>query len=101
MGSGKVSKSIIQTNKACWVCGYTMELERHHIFYGSANRKLSEKWGCWCWLCHEHHTGNTGIHFNPDLDDILKKYAQERFEALCGTREDFRRIFGKSYLNMI
>lgn len=65
---------------------------------GVANRRLSEKWGCWVYLCYEHHEGNTGVHHNRDLDLRLKQFAQEVFEAKLGTREDFRRIFGKSYI---
>ena len=48
-----------------------------------------------------HHTGDHGVHFNKPMDMRLKKYTQEQFEAKIGTREDFRRIFGKSYLDMI
>ena len=92
------SKSILQLERECWVCGSQRNLHRHHVYMGVANRKLSEKWGCWVYLCYEHHEGNTGVHHNRDLDLRLKQYAQEVFEAKKGTREDFRRIFGKSYL---
>lgn len=101
MGNIMASKSIVQDSKECWVCGTTLSLQRHHVFYGNANRRLSEKYGCWVWLCGRHHTGNVGVHFSPDMDSKLKKYTQECFENQCGTREDFRAIFGKSYLDMI
>ena len=96
-----MSKSIIQDNKACWVCGTEYNLHRHHwhVYGGVANRKLSEKYGLWVYLCGRHHNlSNAGVHFNKPLDDRLKKYTQECFEAKLGTREDFRRIFGKSYI---
>ena len=91
-------KSIIQTEKQCFVCGTTFNLHDHHIIYGTANRKQSEKYGLKVWLCCEHHVGNTGVHNNRDLDMHLKKLAQEHFEARYGARNEFRRVFGKSYL---
>lgn len=90
--------SIIQTEKECFVCGTTYNLHSHHCIYGTSNRKQSEKYGLKVWLCQEHHTGREGVHFNKDLDILLKKLSQAHFESKCGTREDFRRIFGKSYL---
>lgn len=95
--AGKM-KSVIQTEKECYVCGTTCNLQDHHIFFGTSNRKQSEKYGMKVWLCQEHHTGNTGVHFNRDLDLHLKKLAQKHFEAEYGARNEFRRIFGKSYL---
>ncbi len=91
-------KSIIQTEKECYVCRTTYNLQDHHIIYGTSNRKNSERYGLKVWLCLDHHIGNTGVHFNKDLDIHLKKLAQEHFEARFGERNDFRGIFGKSYL---
>ena len=91
-------ESIIQSEKECYVCKTTFNLHEHHICFGTANRKKSEKYGLKVWLCCEHHTGNTGVHQNRDLDLHLKKLAQEHFEAEIGTREYFRTVIGKSYL---
>ena len=88
-------KSIIQDEKKCMVCG-SPYVELHHIIHGTANRKLSDKYGLTCWLCREHHTGNTGVHFDKNFDLELKKYAQHRFNEEY--EEDFRTVFGKSYL---
>ena len=71
-------ESIIQKEKVCYVCR-SPYVEKHHIFKGTANRKLSEKYGLTVWLCPEHHRGNTGVHFNPRLDDKLKGIAEMRF----------------------
>lgn len=98
MGEDAEMKSIIQTEKECYVCKTTFNLQDHHICYGTANRKQSEKYGLKVWLCQEHHTGSTGVHFNKPLDLHLKKLAQEHFEAEFGTREYFRSVFGRSYL---
>ena len=81
----------------CFVCGspYT---EVHHVIYGTANRKLSDKYGLIVPLCHEHHRGQTGVHFNRDFDISLKKLAQEKFEWEYGATKSFVEIFGKNYL---
>ena len=83
-------KSIITDKEYCWVCG-NPEVEIHHIFYGTANRKLSEKYGLTVPLCYLHHRGNTGVHFNPKLDDKLKGIAEMRFRDEYPY--DFRRLF--------
>lgn len=91
-------KSMIQSEKECFVCGTTYNLHDHHIIYGTSNRKQSEKYGMKVWLCMEHHTGSGGVHFNRPLDMHLKKIAQEKFESLYGGRNEFIKVFGKSYL---
>ena len=92
-------KSVIQKEKKCFVCGTSIDLHDHHIFFGSANRKQSEKYGMKLWLCGYHHNmSGEGVHFNKLLDVQLKQMAQEYFEEHIGTRDDFRRIFGKSWL---
>jgi hypothetical protein len=91
--------SIIQKEKCCFVCGTTFGLHSHHIFFGNPNRSLSEKYGLKCYLCVLHHTGsNDAVHKNRDLDLFLKITAQQKYEATYGTREDFIKTFGRSYL---
>lgn len=89
-------KSIIQTNKECWVCG-SPYVELHHVIYGTAKRRLSDKYGLTVYLCHKHHTGKEGVHFNPVLDKTLKQLAQKKFEEIY-SRETFMNVFKKSYL---
>lgn len=92
-------KSRIQKSKECWVCGAIRELHDHHIIYDKGNRPLSEKYGLKVFLCGYHHNlSDEGVHFNKELDRQLKELAQRTFEEKHGSREDFRRIFGKSYL---
>ncbi len=90
--------SVLQSKKECYVCGTSYGLESHHVFGGTANRKVSERYGLKVWLCREHHTGNEGVHFNPELAQQLHETAQHFYESHYGTREDFRRDFGKSWL---
>lgn len=89
--------SILQTRKESYLSKSETELERHHIFFGSANRRLSEKYGLWVYLTAEEHRGRLGVHNDRDLDLYLKRSAQKKFE-LSNTRETFRKIFCKSYL---
>lgn len=89
-------KSIIQTEKECFICRTTYGLESHHIFPG-ANRSNSEKYGLKVWLCHRHHTGADSVHKQPGIMKRLQKVGQEAFEK-THTREEFINIFKRSYL---
>lgn len=80
------------------MCGSALFLHDHHIVFGTANRKQSEKYGLKVWLCAKHHTGADGVHFDSELNKHLKKLAQAKYEAVYGNREDFIEVFGKSYL---
>lgn len=91
--------SVLQREKECYACGTTYNLHSHHVIYGTANRKKSEKYGFKVWLCAYHHNmSNEGVHFNKPFDLALKAKAQAYFEKHHGSREDFIREFGKSYL---
>lgn len=92
-------KSVIQRERQCLVCG-SWNIEDHHIFFGTAKRKLSEKYGLKVWLCPTHHRGTYGVHGKEGhkLDRELKQLGQKNFEYLHGTREDFIKIFGRNYL---
>lgn len=45
-----------------------------------------------------HNMSNEGVHFNKELDLKFKRMAQKDFEESHGTREDFIKEFGRSYL---
>lgn len=75
-------------------------VEIHHIF-GGANRKRSEERGFTVPLHPTLHPN--GVHFirTPESEKIdmeLKQQAQHYYESHYGSREDFRKEFGKSYL---
>jgi hypothetical protein len=92
-----MSKSVLQEEKVCIICGTTWSLEEHHIFR-TPYRNKSEKYGLKVWLCHNHHTGNEGVHNgNVVIDKRLKQMAQKKFEEKFG-REKFIREFGRNYL---
>lgn len=93
-----MARSIIQSEKECFVCKTTLNLHEHHVFFGTGNRKISERYGMKVWLCQEHHTGRNGVHFDRQLDLLIKTVAQGTFEKEIGNRDEFRRLFGRSYL---
>ena len=92
-------KSIIQHEKVCFLCGARVGLEEHHIF-GGVNRKWSEKYGLKVWLCGIkcHREGADSAHKSKKTAESLHRLGQIAFEGRHGSREDFRRIFGKNYL---
>lgn len=91
------SKSIIQNGERCFLCGKTVTLERHHVFGGTANRKLSEKFGLWVWLCHECHTGTEGAQYIKEKNQNLKRLGQIAFEARH-SHDEWMQIFRKNYI---
>lgn len=92
-----MGKMIFDLPEECMICGLPY-VEHHHIFYGTANRKISDRYGYIIPLCKRHHTGDEGVHFNRKLDLELKEMAQKHFEQHYGTREDFIKTFGRNYL---
>lgn len=74
--------------------------EVHHVFPGK-NRKLCEKYGFVVPLHPTlHRWGPDSVHKVPNrgLDLKLKQECQRYYEEHYGTREDFIKEFGKSYL---
>ena len=97
----RIMKSILETRKGtCYACGAETTTQDHHIFYGTANRKLSERYGLKVFLCLDCHLNNrTDVHGgNQELDQKLKEEGQLQFERKHGSRVDFINIFGRNYL---
>lgn len=87
--------SLISKTKTCFFCGRTTQLEVHHIYSG-AFRNKSSYWGCWCYLCKEHHTGVNGVHNNGRMMNNLRALCQREFEKEY-PHESFLKIFGRNY----
>lgn len=94
---GKAVSVIVEDMEHCYACGRPHP-QIHHIFFGVANRKISDRYGYIVPLCRDHHTGDAGVHFNREFDLHLKKIAQRHFEQHHGPRNEFRKIFGRSFL---
>lgn len=76
-------------------------LQEHHVVFGAANRKLSERYGLKVYLCTEHHLETGGpyaVHRNPEVRNTLCKMAQITFEKIY-PELSFRAIFGKNYID--
>lgn len=84
------------------ICMYTGKnrVERHHVFsHTPKERKLSEQYGFIAPLSPELHPN--GVHRGKDahkIDIDLRERCQRYYEEYYGSREDFRKEFGKSYL---
>lgn len=86
----------------CWLCGRWGHLEEHHIF-GGANRKKSTKYKLTVNLCGEscHRNGPKAAHRCKETAQRLHEYGQRKFmREQNASVEDFRRIFGKNYLEV-
>lgn len=101
-------RSIIQERKECYLCRmkmgpdaalYPYGLHRHHMVFGTANRKKSEQYGLWVYVCSEkhHEHGPESPHENREVRELLCRIAQEAFEE-THTRDEWMREFGKNWL---
>lgn len=77
----------------CELCGMTA-VHRHHCFFGTANRKVSERLGMVVDLCMSCHAL---VHADYTVRVKLCRKYQAKYEE-THTREEFRAEFGRSYL---
>lgn len=95
-----MAKSILQTEKECYITGSTFNLHRHHIYFGNPRRQISEDNGFWVWLTGAlHNQSNDGVHGKNGqaLNLKLKQDCQRKFEE-THSREEFMKLIGKNYL---
>ena len=97
-------ESLFGDERRCLVCGTTRDLHRHHVYPGAGRREVSEREGCWVYLCGPHHNmSDRGVHLDRGFDRWLRAECQSRWEAREGlsgeaAHDEFRRLFGASYL---
>ena len=98
-----MSKSIISNEHHCFICGFPY-VHKHHIYPGIGRRELSEHFGLWVYLCPRHHNQagsyvavHSGMPDGKEIDRKLRVLGQQKFEE-THTRDEFRQLFGKSYL---
>ena len=91
--------------KQCFMCGRYAYTERHHIFGGTANRRLSEEDGLVVNLCPDcHNRPPNGVHFNRENMQKLHEYGErlyiERQDGLTWeeAKEAFMKRYGKNYI---
>ena len=93
-----MAESRIQKDKEyCYICGKALYgvVDPHHIFEGTANRRKSDEDG---FVVYVHRCCHTWLHNHPLSMITYKKRAQRIFEEELGSREDFIKRYGKSYL---
>lgn len=78
----------------CAACGRP-DVQIHHIFPGTANRRMSDRYGYTIPLCAEHHAR---IHRDREMALHWMRLAQMHFEGNYGTRQDFIKRFGRSWI---
>lgn len=94
-----MAKSILQSEKVCYITGRTDNLHKHHIYFGP-DREKSEKNGFWVYLIGRlHNQSNEGVHCinGHDLDIMLKQECQRKYEE-THSREEFMALMGRNYL---
>lgn len=80
----------------CIICGVKKD-NLHEVFFGTANRTKSMVWGCVIPLCFAHHTE---MHKNIEWQKHWHIEAEKKFLYYYNmTKDDFRKIFGKNYLD--
>ena len=90
-------KSILQERQGCFICGTTLQLERHHVLHGTAMRRIADKLGLTLLLCAEHHRGKYSPHQRKDVDLRLKRFAQSCYED-NHSHEEWMEKVGRNYL---
>ena len=91
-------KSIIQdeNDKSCFLCGRNFNLERHHVWHGTANRKCSDADGLTVLLCSWCHRA---VHDKGKNDRYLMEEGEKAWlRETGGTIEDFIKRYGKNVL---
>lgn len=92
------SNPVPTANDLCIVC--EKAYASTHECFGGSRRNLSRLYGLMVRLCWDHHQGDEGAHGKDGLAFRmwLERKGQTMFEDKHGTREDFKRIFGRNYL---
>ena len=99
-------KSIMHDKRSgtCYLCMLLnndydrRDTQEHHVIFGTAGRRLSEKHGLKVYLCLQHHTsGREAVHNNSRNARYLQREAQRIFEK-SHSYEGWMEIFGINYL---
>jgi len=91
----KVVKIKLQEEKCCWLCGSSYALSPHHVFGNTGNRPMSEKYGLVVLMCINHHTGDSGVHFNKELRDRLQAFAKQEFIKIYSEELFYKEFRGR------
>lgn len=95
-----MAADITKYKKLCILCGRPATCE-HHLVFGIGLRELAEEDNLKAPICDRCHTlgkSTEKIHDNVAAERLSKICGQLLYEAQIGTREDFRKRYGQSYL---
>ncbi len=101
-----MAKSILHNKQdgTCYLCMLLNQdyarrtTQEHHVIFGTANRKLSERYGLKVYLCLQHHeVGPAAVHNNHENALLLQQKAQEAFEKMY-SRSQWMLVFGRNYI---
>lgn len=102
-----MAKSILHNKEdgTCYLCmrlngDYSRKMirEEHHVMSGTANRKLSERYGLKVHLCTPHHrTSPKAVHNDIEIQRMLQQDAQRAFEEKY-SHELWMQVFGRNYI---
>lgn len=88
----------------CWLCmelehdHRQKEIQKHHVFFGTGLRKVSEENGFTVYLCLRHHTeSRDAVHRNNSVCRYVQQKTQIEFEK-THSRDEFMRIIGRNYI---
>ena len=95
------TKSIVtEYDGICFFCCKTEQCE-HHLLIGNGIRELAQHDGLKFPICNKCHNMGKQIerkHENIMAEKLSKMLGQAIYDSKIGTREEFRKRYGKSYL---
>jgi hypothetical protein len=99
------AESILQKKDGrCWLCMRLhgdhgqKYLQKHHVYFGSGLREISEANGFTVYLCPEHHTdGPEAVHRNAQISREVQRAMQRKYEE-THSRQDFMALVGRNYM---
>ncbi len=92
-----MKKSIIHNDDSCFICGSMRNLETHHVWHGTANRKLADEDGLTVKLCHQCHSN---LHDKGTNDRMLMEVGEWAWlKVYGGTIIDFIKRYGRNVIN--
>lgn len=96
----KTKSIVIGSEKTCFFCMRHADGE-HHLIFGNSARKFADEDGLKipiCNSCHNMGHRTERIHDNPMAERLSKMLGQAIYELKIGSREEFMKRYGRSYL---
>ena len=88
----------------CYLCGTWTHTDPHHVFHGTANRRIADREGLIVYLCRschsEVHDKSTGLDLVLERDGqtVWEERYMEQGHTAEEARKEFMRLFGKNYI---